>query len=201
MMVSTHMAYGFVFASLLTFILVQATNSVIFLGSSGYFAILGALGGAFPDLDRIEWLGMAHRKTLHYVVGWGVLTLILIGVRLVGCACFFSGAWLHSLMDVFDDFYKDPEHGVYEHFSRKWIRPLRYVPFASLWEWSLQSFCMVCAMAISPFLSGAFILRGWGLTALNFFVIWLLSTVYEFKYSVPKRRALINEALKRQAGM
>lgn len=33
------------------------------------------------------------------------------------------------------------------------------------------------------------------------FFIWLLLIVYEFKYSVPKRRALINEALKKQAGM
>jgi len=89
-MISTHMAYGFIFASLLTFILAQAsTNSVTLLGSSGCFAILGALGGIFPDLNRIEQFGMTRRKTLHYAVGWGVITLILIGVRLVECACFF----------------------------------------------------------------------------------------------------------------
>jgi hypothetical protein len=59
---------------------------------------------------------------------------------------------------------------------------------------------MVCTMAISPFLAGVSLLRGWQITVLIFF-IWLLLIVYEFKYSVPKRRALINEALKKQAGM
>jgi hypothetical protein len=146
------MAYGFVFAYVLIFILAHATNSVTLLGSSGYFVILGAFGGIFPDLDRIEQLGMIHRKTLHYTVGWGVITLMLISVGLVYFACFFSGAWLHSFMDIFDDFYKDPNHGVYEHISRKWIKPLRYIPFASLWEWSLQSFSMICAVAILPLL-------------------------------------------------
>jgi hypothetical protein len=101
-------------------------------------------------------------------------------------------------MDIFDEIYKDPKHVVYEHISRKWIKPLRYIPFASLWEWSLQSFSMICAMAILPFLSGAFILSGWLVAVLTFFMIWFLSTLYEFRYTVPKRRALISEALKKQ---
>jgi hypothetical protein len=206
MMISTHMAYGFVFAFALIFILAQAfpANSVTLSGSSGYFAILGALGGIIPDLDRMEQIGMTHRKTLHYAVGWGIITLLLIGVGysidltwLVGFACLFSGAWLHSFMDIFDDFYKDPKHGIYEHISRKWIRPFRWIPFASLREWSLQSFCMIGAMAISPFLAGASILQGWLIAVLVFLAIWLLSTIYEFRYSVPKRLALINEALKK----
>lgn len=122
MMISTHIAYGFVFAFTFTSILARAfpANSVTLSGSSGYFVILSALGGIIPDLDRMEQFGMTHRKTLHYAVGWGIIVLLLIGVWgsmglsiwLVGLACLFSGAWLHSFMDIFDDFYKDITHGV-----------------------------------------------------------------------------------------
>lgn len=166
--------------------------------------ILGALGGIIPDLDRMEQFGMTHRKTLHYAVGWGIITLLLIGVGysigltwIVGFACLFSGAWLHSFMDIFDDFYKDVTHGIYEHISRKWITPLRWIPFAGLREWSLQSFCMIGAIAISPYLRGVSTIQGWLIAVLVFSGIWLLSTIYEFKYSVPKRLTLINEALKK----
>lgn len=207
MMLSTHIAYGFVFAYALTFVLSRTFPAVsaALLGMSGYFVIMGALGGIMPDLDRIQQVGMIHRKTLHYPVGWGVMTLLAIGgwyvfdfpIWSLGLACLFSGAWLHSFMDIFNDFYHDPTHGVYEHISRKWIAPLRWIPFAGLREWSLQSFCMIGAVAISPFLAGVYVFQGWLIAVLVFLVIWLLSTLYEFKYSVPKRRALVNEALKK----
>jgi len=199
------MAYGFISGFILTFILAWFTGSTALLGLSGCFAILGALGGLIPDIDRVEQLGplrLTHRKTLHYPIGYGILALIFVyigiymNVKCIGCASLFLGAWLHSFMDIFDDFYRDPEHGVYEHISRKWIKPLRIIPFASLREWSLQSFCDIVAIAVSPFISGVCILSGWELTTLSFFIIWLVSTVYEFKRTVPKRLAMISEGLK-----
>jgi hypothetical protein len=101
-------------------------------------------------------------------------------------------------MDIFDDFYLDPDHGVYEHIRKKWIKPRRLIPFASPREWSLQSLCDVAAISISPSISGIYIFRGWILTALTYLVVWAISTFYEFKYTVPKRLAMINEALKTQ---
>jgi hypothetical protein len=207
MMLSTHIAYGFVFAFALTSVLAHffPANSDILLSLSGYFAVLGALGGIIPDLDRIEQAGITHRKTLHYAVGWGIITSLLIvvwnsfdlSIWLIGFACLFSGAWLHSFMDIFDDFYNDPTHGVYEHITKKWITPFRWIPFASLWEWSLQSFCMVGAIAISPFIAGIYLVQGWLVAASLFSVIWLLSTIYEFRKSVPKRQAMIRAALEK----
>jgi hypothetical protein len=205
MMISTHMAYGFVFAFALASIFAHAFPTNSFAVSSGYFAIFGALGGVVPDLDRMEQIGMTHRKTLHYAVGWGIVTLFLIivwysfdlSIWFIGVACLFSGAWLHSFMDIFDDFYKDPTHGIYEHISRKWIKPFRWIPFASLQEWSLQSFCVIGAIAVSHFLGEVSVLQGWLVAVLVFLAIWLLSTVYEFRYHVPKRLEKIRGALEK----
>lgn len=85
MMLSTHVAYGFVFAFVLILVLANLfpENFAILLSSSGVFAILGAIGGIIPDLDRIEQTGMIHRRTLHYAVGWGLATLLLIGIWLL----------------------------------------------------------------------------------------------------------------------
>jgi hypothetical protein len=207
MMVTTHMGCGFVVGFTLALILALLTSSPTVLGLSGFLAVCGALGGFIPDIDRIEHLGpirMTHRKTLHYPIGYGILALVLVYIGIIlnaKClylASLFLGAWLHSFMDIFDDFYLDPDHGVYEHIRKKWIKPRRLIPFASRREWSLQSLCDVAAISISPFISGIYTLSGWILTALTYLVVWFASTFYEFKYTVPKRLAMINEALKTQ---
>jgi hypothetical protein len=83
MMMSTHMGCGFIAGSVLAFILAPLTNSPTVLGLSGILAACGALGGFFPDIDRIERLGpvqMTHRKTLHYPIGYGILALIFVHI-------------------------------------------------------------------------------------------------------------------------
>ena len=195
-MVSTHMGYGFVFAYVLSLLF----GSVLFGGSSFdivslnvYFVLLGLLGGILPDVDRWEQVGFSHRKTLHYATGYGMLAIVLIAsgyflVWIMGASCFFAGAWLHSFMDIFDGFWNDPSKGVYEHFFiRRWIRALDWIPFASLREWSLQSFPAVLVIAVSPQLSAVVTISGWIIALASFLVVWLCSTLFEFRRTVPQR--------------
>lgn len=210
LMVSTHMGYGFVLAYLLTLFwerFLFPTSSFEITSFNICFVLLGLIGGLFPDIDRWEQLGLSHRKTLHYPAGYGLLAIILIvlnyfynfSIWAIGFSCFLSGAWLHSFMDIFDGFWaEDINKGVYEHITKRWIKALNLVPFASLWEWSLQSLSGVFAIAISPQLHELSSYSGWIVAAISFFIIWLFSTIYEFRRTVPKRLEMEKRALKKR---
>jgi hypothetical protein len=215
-MVSTHMGYGFISAYFLAillekFLFPQSSSEIASLNV--LLVLLGLIGGAFPDVDRLEQFGfLSHRKTLHYMAGYGLLAIILIALGyfaplnlrlwIIGLSCFLVGAWLHSFMDIFDGpWAEDINKGVYEHLTRRWLRALNWIPFASLQEWSLQSFSIVLAIGISPQLESLFAIPGWLMATISYFAIWLFSTVYEFHISVPKRweiekRALLKPGLK-----
>jgi hypothetical protein len=213
-MVSPHMSYGFISAYFLAlllekFLFPQSSSEIASLNV--LLVLLGLIGGAFPDLDRLEQFGFSHRKTFHYMVCYELLAIILIALGyfappnlrlwIIGLLCFLVGAWLHSFMDIFDGpWAEDINKGVYEHLTKRWLRALNWIPFATLWEWSLQSFSIVLAIVISPQLS-LFAIPGWLMATISYFAIWLLSTVYEFRISVPKRweiekRALLKAGLK-----
>ncbi len=131
---------------------------------------------------------------LGYVVPHGLV------VWIIGSSCFFAGAWLHSFMDIFDGFWADDVNkGVYEHLTKRWIRALNWIPFASLQEWSMQAFSTVLVIGISPQLTALTVIPGWGVAMLSFFAAWLFSTVYEFRKSVPKRWEMEKRARKTQA--
>lgn len=201
------MGYGFVVAYFLTLSL------RFFLPSSYYpmeplivlFVLLGLVGGFFPDVDRWEKFGLSHRKTLHYPIGYGLLAVITVALKylenfsiwLFGLSCFLVGAWLHSFMDIFDGFWIDIEKGVYEHITGKWIKPLDWVPFATTREWSLQLLSSVFVIAISPQLPMLESLSGWIIATTSFFGIWLLSTLWEFRITMPKRLEMEAQTLKR----
>ena len=193
------MEFGFIF----TFFLAQLIERIIpysgiesLWALSAVFVLLGFFGGLIPDIDRLENIGFSHRKTLHYPIGYGLATILLIGIAyiiidfsfiILGFSCIFAGAWLHSVMDLLNGFYENPNHGVYEHITRKWIKPLNWIPFASLWEWSLQSLGAVAFIAISPILSQLLSIPGWIITSTIYFIGWALSTGWEFRKTVPKR--------------
>ena len=211
LMVSTHIGYGFVFAYLLSLlsstILFPAVSSVI-LSLNVCFVLAGLAGGLLPDVDRLEQIGLSHRKSLHYIVGYGVLSIVLMGVAfvvardylvwMVGLSCFFAGAWLHSFMDIFDGFWADDVNkGVYEHFTQRWIKALNWIPFADLREWSLQSFSTAVVVGISPQLAALMAFPGWSVALFGFLAVWLFSTSYEFRRTVPARREMERRTLKR----
>lgn len=208
-MVSTHMGYGFIIAYLLTLfweIFLFPISSFEIASFNVLFVLLGLIGGLFPDIDRLEQFGLSHRKTLHYPAGYGLLATILIvlsyfhnfSIWTIGFSCFLSGAWLHSFMDIFDGFWaEDINKGVYEHITKRWIKALNLVPFASLQEWSLQSLSGVFAIAISPQLHELSSYSGWIVAAIGFLFIWLFSTIYEFRRTAPKRREMERRTLKR----
>lgn len=203
------MGYGFVFAYGLTLLLGNVLFPIALPQIQPLtiiFVIVGLLGGAFPDVDRWQVDGLIHRKTFHYVLGYGFLAIATIliyyfdpfSIWILGFSCFFASAWLHSFMDIFDGFWEDdPNKGVYEHITRKWIRALNWVPFGSLWEWSLQWLSSVSVIAISPQLPAALSLPGWAIATSSFFGIWLMATFWEFTRTVPKRREMEIRALEK----
>lgn len=205
-MASTHMGYGFIIAYFLIL------SSRFLIPSSNYSmeafhclsVLLGLVGGFFPDIDRWEKFGLSHRKTLHYPIGYGLISIVTMvfgrlesSILLTGVSCFLAGAWLHSFMDIFDGFWVDIEKGVYEHITGKWIKPLDWVPFATTREWSLQLLSSVFAIGISPQLQMLESLPGWTIATSSFFGVWLLSTLWEFRRTVPKRIEMEAQAFKR----
>lgn len=199
MMISTHMGFGFVVSYLLLLFLSHlGLLSPPLIASIPMLVIFGALGGIFPDIDRKEDWGLKHRRSLHYAIGYGALSALLFAIGLASlstpifmASCFFAGAWLHSFMDIFGGWWGTPKQSVYEHIWGRWFYAYDFFPFASDREWSLQSFSDVLALAISPSLPPFMNYPGWVVGVSCFFVIWLLSTVYEFRRTVPKRREMI----------
>jgi hypothetical protein len=210
-MVSTHMGYGFVLAYFLSSfsarILFPGASSAI-LSLNVCFVLAGLAGGLLPDVDRLEQIGLSHRKSLHYVVGYGILSIVLMGVAfvvardlvvwMVALSCFFAGAWLHSFMDIFDGFWADDVNkGVYEHLRKRWIRALNWIPFADLREWSLQSFSTAVVVGISPQLTAVMAIPGWSVALISFLAVWIFSSMYEFRRTVPTRRGMERRTLKK----
>lgn len=205
------MGYGFVFAYFVSLL----SQTIIFPGAASeiaslnvFFALLGLVGGSLPDVDRWEQIGFSHRRTLHYVSGYGLLAILFTAIGyfaprgflvwIMGACCLFAAAWLHSFMDIFDGFWADDVNkGVYEHITKRWIRALNWIPFASVREWSLQSACAVPVIAFSPQLGSATGFVGTIVAAASFLVIWLFSTLYEFRRTVPKRLEMETRTLAR----
>jgi hypothetical protein len=203
-MVTTHSGIGFVTSSIilcsLAFVYSSSIAEVMPLGS--LLVIVGAIGGSFPDIDRFEgkirFINIVHRKTLHYPLGYFVLALITYVFFLYYpdwrsvcwfAIAFFIGAGLHSVMDILDgprD--SDPNEGVYEHLSRKWIRTREKVPFASLWEWIMYSFFSLGFILIAPFLQPFWKIQGVYIASGVYFITCVVGAAYESYYTLPKRR-------------
>ncbi len=197
MMASTHMGFGFIFTYVLLQVLNKASLEATIVVPLPFLVLIGAVGGAFPDLDRKEDWGLHHRQTLHYSVGYGVASLLLLTINafysnsfILVLSCFLAGAWLHSFMDIFGGWWIKPTQSVYEHITKKWIYAYDIFPFASAKEWSLQSFGNVLALLISPFLPPSLDLPGWQFVAGCFALIWLISAAYEVQRTIPERQVM-----------
>lgn len=201
------MAWGFV--SSYTFSLVFVSwiapwSSVVILPITAWCALCGVVGGALPDIDQLEFCGplplrkyFTHKKTLHYITGYLILAIVMIGIALMlrqyvvsfvllGCVAF--GGWVHSVMDPFDGWRDDRmDEGIFEHVTQKWIASLHLVLFAGMWEWVIQAFAALCFIAISANLSQLMV-PGWQLGTGVYFMIWLVSVVYDARYRAPKRQ-------------
>jgi hypothetical protein len=202
------MGYGFVVAYLVFLILGPFVGLIPQMSiPATILVVIGMFGGVLPDVDRWESISLQHRKSLHYPISYGFATLVAVVIYvalirdsvLLALACFLSAAWLHSFMDIFDDYWLKPEQGVYEHIRGRWIRALEWIPFASTREWSLQSGADVLALLISPSLPVFLGVQGWLVGAGCFALIWLLSTFYELSRTVSARARMVaayNESVK-----
>lgn len=202
MMMSTHMAYGFVPAYLLTlfFAVVVAPSSYpVIMPVTAFLALMGLLGGIIPDVDSLESLGFVHKKTCHFIVGYlfAAIGLVVVAkllpewrVSTLALACVALGGWLHSFMDIFDGFRDfDPNQGIYEHlFVRRWLPSLQKVAFAGTWEWILQAFAALGFIAISANLSQLFV-PGWQIATITYGGIWGVSVIYDVLVRAKRRQA------------
>lgn len=207
LMISTHMAYGFVVAYALgvTFAMWIAPSAYpILMPVTAVLALAGAIGAIFPDLDQLEFWAPAsigkhfiHKKTFHYITGYLILSVILVILAtffqkyvlwLIATACWSLAAWIHSVMDPLDGWRDDhPEQGIYEHVTRKWLPSLRLIHFAGMWEWVVQAFAGLCFIAISANLS-QLIIPGWQIGASVYLGILLVSALFDARLTAPKRQ-------------
>lgn len=129
MMATTHALAG----------LLLGTGVAALVPGLGAAAILaGFAGGFLPDLD----LYVAHRKTLHFPVGFVLaavpataLALVAPGPWTVGLAVFLAAAGLHSASDVLGGGLElrpwegHSDQAVYSHVHGRWLAPRRYIPY------------------------------------------------------------------------
>jgi hypothetical protein len=199
------MACGFVSAfglALLFATVVPPSHSVI-MSTTALLVIAGLFGGFIPDIDRLEYGGIMHRKTLHYILGYLIATVMLVvsaaiapqlQVQILMLACATIGAWVHSIMDLGDGGRNnDLSQGVYEHLIwKKWLPAHDCVPFASPRELVLQAGVALLFIPISANLSQMVIratvtLPNWVVGTIAYGVTWAMSAAYDLQHQVPKR--------------
>jgi hypothetical protein len=206
-MISTHMALGFVSAYGLAslFAIMVPSSQPLIMSATALLALAGLLGGLVPDIDRLEYGNIiVHRKTLHYILGYLVATVILLvaaaiapesqALSILMFACASLGASVHSIMDLGDGGRNnDLSQGVYEHVIwRKWLAANDRVPFASPRELLLQAFSAMLFIPVSANLSQVVIretatLPNWAVGTIAYLVIWAMSAVWDLRHEVPKR--------------
>ncbi len=118
-----------------------ALASVLALGAPEFalVAVLAAfVGGIAPDID----LAWTHRRTLHFPVYAPLLALPVLVLAVlfptaatVAGAAFLGAVALHSVSDVFGGglelrpWEATSDRAVYNHHSRRWHAPLRWVRY------------------------------------------------------------------------
>lgn len=200
------MAYGFVAGFTIAAVFTIAAPWATFvLPNTAAFAIIGLVGGLFPDIDQFQFWGppsvrkyFIHKRTLHYLFGYLILGALLFIVALeipeysfwfLLLTCGSIGAGIHSVMDPFDGWNDDhPEWGIYEHVTRRWLPSLQLVTFAHMWEWVIQAFAAILFIAISAHLS-QLLQPGWEVATEAYFGIWIVSAVFDVHIRASARQA------------
>jgi TRAP-type C4-dicarboxylate transport system permease small subunit len=115
------------------------------------------LGGVAPDLDAVA----AHRKTLHYPVGFAAAAVATVGLHVVApnaalwlvCVAVAAAA-VHALSDILagsverEPWNPTTERAVYNHLLGVWHRPRRYVRYSGAVEdFALAFGCGLVAVA------------------------------------------------------
>ena len=147
---------------------------------------------------RFRPLYFTHKKTLHYLLGYFALgTLLFITALeshqnsfwLLVLACGSVGAGVHCIMDPFDGWRDDnPQQGIYERLTRRWLPSLQLVVFAHMWEWVIQAFATIWFIAISAHLSHL-LEPGWLVTTGTYFAIWIVSAAFDVHIRASDRQA------------
>jgi len=196
LMASTHMAYGFVTGFMIAVLFASLAPWAGFVFPyAAVFAVIGSFGGLFPDIDQLQFWGppsvrkyFTHKKTLHYLFGYFILSILLFILALelrdysfwvLLLACGSIGAGVHSMMDPFDGWNDDhPEWGIYEHVTRQWLPSLQLVVFAHMWEWVIQAFAAIWFIAISAQLY-PLLQPGWAWATETYLGIWIVSALFD----------------------
>lgn len=118
--------------------------------------LAGALGGAFPDLDILA----VHRRTLHFPLGYAVLSGGAAASALVGpawfaipVAVFFAAAAVHAATDVFGGGLElrpwegTSDRALYDHLRGRWRRPRRWIRY----DGAPEDFMLALALGLPAF--------------------------------------------------
>lgn len=121
--------------------------------------LVAFVGGIAPDFDVVA----AHRRTLHYPVGFTVAAAVLLtAVTVVGgpgvllAAVAATGAAVHALSDVLagsvetEPWNPTTERAVYNHVLSRWHRPRRWVRYSGAPEDFLLAFALGAAAIVAP---------------------------------------------------
>lgn len=84
--------------------------------------------------------------------------------------------------------------------TKQWLPSLRLVMFAGLWEWVIQALAAVGFIAISANLP-QLVVPGWKIATLVYFVIWIISVVFDALHRAPKRQAIEEESIRALRGL
>ena len=122
--------------------------------------LAGALGGAFPDLDVLA----VHRRTLHFPLGYAVLSALATATALFGpaavatpvavaVAVFFAAAAVHTASDVFGGglelrpWEATSDRALYDHLRGRWRPPRRWIRY----DGAPEDFMLALALGLPSF--------------------------------------------------
>ncbi|QKQ98408.1 metal-dependent hydrolase [Candidatus Nanohaloarchaea archaeon] len=141
--------------------LLGASSAVFTLEYFLAAVIAGYLGGLFPDLD----LAFNHRQTLHFPVGYTVLSVAAVATAvftaekgLIILSYFILSAAVHSWIDILGGGLEEKpwegttDKGVYSHSLDRWFPPLQVIRY----DGAPEDFLLTLGLgtALFPLLAG-----------------------------------------------
>ena len=145
-----------IFTHVLIGVLLAAVSS-LYVSNPSLLVASGAIGGALPDLDML----LTHRKTLHFPVGYSILSCVLFFIYLLsGLSTVFvlatgvSAGAVHSLMDVLGGgkemrpWEETDDRAAFNHVTGEWISARRILYDGSFSDFVLATSSGVVAVSI-----------------------------------------------------
>ncbi|MFP8890914.1 metal-dependent hydrolase [Natrialbaceae archaeon A-CW2] len=142
-------------------------------------AVGAIIGGLAPDFDLV----FIHRRTFHFPLVGGVLTVPMLAVALLVpsaltafLAAFALTAWVHAVSDAagggpeMDPWTNPTDRAVYDHVRGRWVRPRRWIRY----DGAPEDAVLAVSLAVVPLIVFDGLLRTLILTLVVVSVIYAL---------------------------